>query len=137
MTDCKTTAVRGHRGTFLDQKYVIRRDSRIRRHIYPDGKGLPRYKRLTFTSNERVQHVDRRNARVYDATRPLRNSARVFQRLIHKLAVSISLLLFLARTNVFSHSLSLSRKFDTLTYSNRIFRFLPKLNQYIALIKIP
>lgn len=84
MTDCKTTTVRGHRGTFLDQEYVIRRDSRIRRHIYPDGKGLPRYKRLTFTSNERVQHVDRRNARVHDATRPLRNSARVFQRLIHK-----------------------------------------------------
>lgn len=84
MTDCKITTVRGHRGTFLDQEYVIRRDSRIRRHIYPDGKGLPRYKRLTFTSNERVQHVDRRNARVHDATRPLRNSARVFQRLIHK-----------------------------------------------------
>lgn len=127
--------MRGHRSTFLDQKYVIRRDSRIRRHIYPDGKGLPRYKRLTFTSNERVQHVDRRNARVHDATRPLRNSARVFQRLIHKLAVSISLLLFLTHMNVFSHSLSLSCKFDILIYSNRTFCFLSKLNQYIVLIQ--
>lgn len=122
MTDCKTTTVRGHRGTFLDQEYVIRRDSRIRRHIYPDGKGLPRYKRLTFTSNERVQHVDRRNARVHDATRPLRNSARVFQRLIHKFC---HFSLTLSCTHVFSHSLSSSCKFDILIYT---FCFLSKLN---------